>query len=70
LPYKYIEYDPKTKLEASHLCGKHDCINPKHLHLEDHLTNQSRDCCHRYGWKKGYFCPHDPPCLNVTPIPK
>jgi len=67
-PYKYVAYNPKTKIEASHLCGNQSCINPNHLFMENCLINQTRDCCRMFGKKAGYQCPHEPPCIGCEPI--
>lgn len=67
-PYRYIPYDPITKIEVSHLCGDSKCLNPDHLALENCLVNQTRDCCRMFGQKKGYKCPHDPVCIGCISI--
>jgi hypothetical protein len=65
---KYIEYDVETKLEASHLCGVPRCINPDHLHLENPLVNQTRDCCRMFKTEPRYRCPHEPVCFGAISI--
>ncbi len=67
-PPIYVPYDPTTKIEASHLCGDPKCIRPDHLHLENTLVNQTRDCCRMFGEQKGYFCPHKPACIGCNPV--
>jgi hypothetical protein len=67
-PFKYIPYDKLTKIDASHLCGNRQCINPDHIHFENCLINQTRDCCHMFGQKEGYKCPHEPICIGCQPI--
>jgi len=68
-PYKYIAYDTTTKIDASHLCGNRQCINPDHIQLEPSLVNQTRDCCRMFGQKPGYRCPHEPVCVGCHPLP-
>jgi len=41
-PHTYVKYDPKTKNQASHICGKPSCINPYHLCMENDLVNQNK----------------------------
>jgi len=67
-PYTYQPYDATTKIDASHLCGDRKCVNPNHLVLENTLINQTRDCCRMFKDKQGYFCPHTPPCIGLTPV--
>ena len=41
---------PDAGLEVSHLCHKKLCINPMHLTIESHATNQERIHCVLQGW--------------------
>ena len=49
---------PKN-VEVSHLCHTHRCVQPSHLTLESHETNQERIHC-----VQQHFCTnsHFPPC--------
>lgn len=67
-PPQFVPYDKKTKIDASHLCGNRSCINPEHLHFENCLVNQTRDCCRMFKDTEGYYCPHSPPCIGCKPI--
>ena len=44
---------PDAGLEVSHLCHKKLCINPMHLTIESHATNQERIHCVLQGWCYG-----------------
>jgi len=55
---------PEIGEEASHLCGRPTCIEPKHLTFESGPVNKSRRCCHLYlGKHPRYICPHEPQCI-------
>lgn len=51
---------PGAGLEVSHLCHKKLCINPMHLTIEPHATNQERIHCVLQGWCCGA---HQPACM-------
>lgn len=53
-------------LDGSHLCNNDACVNPWHIVFESNELNQSRKCCKLFGQVAGYFCPHEPPCLQVV----
>uniref|UniRef100_A0A8W8MCE6 Zinc-binding loop region of homing endonuclease domain-containing protein n=1 Tax=Magallana gigas TaxID=29159 RepID=A0A8W8MCE6_MAGGI len=40
---------PGGNLEVSHLCHEQLCVNPMHLSLEPHATNQERIHCMQQG---------------------
>lgn len=69
-PHTYVKYDPKTKNQASHICGKPSCINPYHLCMENDLVNQTRDCCRMFQNVEDYKCPRDPTCIGCKPCNK
>ncbi|KAK9463188.1 hypothetical protein V1516DRAFT_672204 [Lipomyces oligophaga] len=47
--------------QASHLCGKPNCIRLEHLLWELKDSNESRRMCHTYGAYE--HCPHTPCCI-------
>ena len=54
-----------NQVEASHLCGNADCINPKDLRNETHSINMSREKCFNTAFRQPLrdFCvKHMPPC--------
>ena len=65
LPFK------SSKLGLSHTCGRHRCLNPKHIAPETTKVNNSRKICHRIikkikGKKKRVKysgCKHKPKCF-------
>lgn len=50
---------------ASHLCGRSDCIRPSHLLWERLDLNYARRMCHVYGADEE--CPHTPKCILRVP---
>lgn len=58
------DYKIKQGFEASHYyCHNDQCVNPDHLHFEDHRVNKSRLACRLYGMTMvGFVCPHLPCC--------
>lgn len=61
---QYGEYRLKESFDASHfVCHNKDCVEPKHIHFEDHRVNKSRLACRIYGLTAAnYNCPHLPRC--------
>lgn len=53
---------PGANLEVSHLCHEKLCVNPMHLSLEPHATNQERIHCMQQGVCSGAHHPH-PRCI-------
>lgn len=53
---------PGANLEVSHLCHAKLCVNPMHLSLEPHATNQERIHCMQQGVCSGAHHPH-PRCI-------
>lgn len=53
---------PGGNLEVSHLCHEKLCVNPMHLSLEPHATNQERIHCMQQGVCSGAHHPH-PRCI-------
>ena len=50
---------------ASHLCGRSNCIRPSHLIWERLDLNYARRMCHVYGAFEE--CPHEPKCILRAP---
>jgi len=60
---RFLPYN--NNIEASHLCGRRWCINPRHLWMEKAAVNLERYCCHRHQKTTGYLCPHYPRCIGL-----
>lgn len=58
--------DGRLLYNASHLCGRSDCIRPSHLMWERLDINFSRRLCHVYGADPA--CPHEPQCILRAPF--
>ena len=43
----HMPYPSMNGVEYSHLCGRHNCVNPQHVRLEPHNINMDRKRCHR-----------------------
>ena len=50
--------------EVSHLCDQKLCINEKHVCIETHTLNTSRDDCHKPRPNFHQNCPHYPACIR------
>jgi len=60
---KYGNYNLQHGFDTSHYwCHNPHCVNPSHMHLEDHRVNKSRLYCRIYGTYNGFTCLHLPKC--------
>ena len=71
---KYGIYRIPENYEASHRCGRSNCIRVEHLTLEEHKTNCDRSSCHREGIRTNQefcFMNHgiDSPICLLPPVP-
>ena len=47
--YNTVDLGPQPQMEVSHICHVKNCLNPKHLVLEPHYINMSRQSCRHTG---------------------
>lgn len=55
-------WELSSELQASHLCGRPQCIKTSHLVLESHEDNRSRQICHGMGQCSSDL-KHKPKCI-------
>lgn len=55
-------WELSSQLQASHLCGRPQCIKISHLVLESHEDNKSRQICHGMGQCSSGL-KHKPKCI-------